>query len=267
MKMTCGDVMQRVASLKREYGKLLTNIIPGAMKQELEYELLREGAGIVVIAYEPYRKRGFFAAKDRETLEALLKDLPENIMFEWIYRDENILEGIMNRVNIQLYATYVRHMSVWSENPYRIPAKGGSALLLQEMYEPESGEYARESDAEELCELSKSVFDTNCDDVYTVEEWRELIAHREVLVSRGKEKILSCYAWHLEGNRLYSNIVINLGPANLLYNLERRIFDEMWDKGIRVFYVWRNMKNEKAFKRLGALPERTDVLYNAIYRS
>ncbi|MCH5252252.1 MAG: hypothetical protein J1F22_04700 [Lachnospiraceae bacterium] len=265
MKMTFENVLQQVTALKREYGRLLTNIVPGAMNRELEYELLREGAGIVVIAHEPYRKRGYFATKDEITLIGLLQGLPENIVFEWIYRDENVLEEIMEKAGIELYATYIRHTCVWDENPYETQARGNA--LLQELYEPDCGEYARMSDAKELCELSKSVFDVNCDDVFTVEEWQEIIARKEVLVYRENNKILSCYVWRLEGNKLYSNISINLGPANILYNLERRVLEEMWDKGVRVTCAWRNMRNKKAVQRMGDLPERTQIMYNAIYKT
>lgn len=268
--MNYKDIMQELSNLKKEYGRLITNIVPGAMRQDSEYEILRRSDGMIVKACEPYRTRGYFAAKNEESLEVLMKDLPENIIFEWIYRDENVLEEIMERAGLSHYATFVRRTRVWRENPYRIAASGQNAFL-QELYDPDFGEYAKPEDAKELWELSCSVFDVNCDDVFTIEEWEKIIARREVLVGRVGGRIVACYVWRLEGNKLYSNISINLSSADILYNLERRIFDEMWDRGIRVFYAWKNMENYKAMRREGAtegeLLERMDVLYNAIYKS
>lgn len=268
--MNYEDAMKEVDSLKQIYGKLFTNIIPGTMKNNLEYELIKKDEGLIIVAQEPHRKRGYFAVKDEDALEILLADIPHNIFFEWLYRDKNELEGVMNRVNIKLYETFIRHTQTWKRNPYEI-AEEGRRALLQEMYDPSCGEYADVEDAEELYELSKSVFDVNCDDVFTVEEWRKRILCREVLIYRNKNQIISCYVWRLEGKKLYSNISINLGTANILYNMERRIFTEMWENDIRTYYAWFNMKNTKALsrgnRRTKELLVREDKMYNAIYQS
>lgn len=268
--MSYEDVMKEVDSLKQIYGKLFTNIIPGAMKSNLEYEIIKKDEGLIIVAQEPHRKRGYFAVKDKDALAVLLADIPHNIFFEWLYRGENELEEIMNRVNIKLYATFFRSTRIWKGNPFEVQQEG-RRVLLQEMYDSSCGEYADVEDAEELYELSKSVFDVKCDDVFTVEEWRERILMREVLVYREKDKITSCYVWHLDGKKLYSNISINLGAANILYNMERRIFTEMWEKGIRIYYSWRNIKNKKALSRgnknTRVLLAREDIMYNAIYES
>ena len=264
------EIMREITSLKREHGKLITNIVPGSMKTNVEFELLKKGEGLIALAREPYRMRGYFAAKDEKALKNLLQELPGNIMFEWIYRDENIIDNIMETAGLSHYATYIRYMRVWRKNPYLIPAVGREALL-RELYNPDFGEYATEEDAEELFQLAQSVFDVNCDDVFTMEEWKEIIARREVLVGRVGGKIVACYVWRLEKNKLYSNISINVSSADVLYNLERRIFTEMWDKGIRVFYHWKNMNNVKAMRRErtmeGELVESVDIIYNAIYKS
>lgn len=264
------DVLQEISGKKKEYDRIISNVVLGAMRQDLSYELLNQKEGLLIIAHEPYRKRGYFVAGDEKMLVQMLKNSPSDIVFEWIYRGENILDSVMNQAGIPLYASYIRRMCTWNENPYRNPLPG-KGTLLKEMYDPDCGEYAVKEDAEELYELSRSVFDANCDDVFTVKEWKNLIDRREVLVYRVKKKILACYVWRLEGSKLYSNISINFASADILYSLERRIFDEMWDSGIRVFYSWKNMKNKKAIRREEIwnkdFLKRTDFLYNAIYKS
>lgn len=264
------EVMKEVDCFRQLYKKIFTNILPGAMKSDIEYNLIQKNEGLIIIAQEPHRKRGYFAAKDKNALEKILQGLPKNIFFEWIYRDKNELDAVMEHANINLYETYFRCSQTWSGNPYEVPEEG-RRMLLQELYDPSCGEYAVIEDAKELYELSKSVFDINCDDVFTVEEWCERISRREVLVYREEGKIISTYVWHLEGKKLYSNISINLGAANILYNMERRIFTEMWEKGIRIYYAWYNVRNIKELSRGNKKAEglllHTDIMYNAIYQS
>ncbi len=49
-----------------------------------------------------------------------------------------------------------------------------------------------------------------------------------------------------------------------MYNLERRVFDSMWEAGIRVNYAWFNEKNSRAFTKSG-LTKKAGDLYDAIY--
>lgn len=268
--MSYEEIISEINRLKRRYGKLLTNVIPQALKKALGYQTIQREEGLIIIAQEPYRKRGYFAVKDEKTLMTLLKGLPHNVIFEWIYKDENLLEEIMYSANIKHYATYMRISRTWEANPYEVAEKG-VRLLLQKRYDCSCGEYAVEEDAEELYELSKSVFDVNCDDVFTVEEWRKRILNKEVLIYREEKEIIACYVFRLEGKKLYSNIAINQGSADILYSMERRIFTEMWEKGIRVYYAWFDVKNKQAisrnFNNAKYLLSYENVIYNAIYQS
>ena len=97
----------------------------------------------------------------------------------------------------------------------------------------------------------------------------EIIERKECLLYRENGNIVTFYVWRLEGRKLYSNLVLNEGAANFSYNLERRIFEEMWEKGIRIFYAWYNVKNKKALKRGNAntdkLIKSNEIIYNDIY--
>ena len=108
-----------------------------------------------------------------------------------------------------------------------------------------------------------------CDDVFTLEQWDKIIERKECLLHRENGNIVTFYVWRLEGRKLYSNMVVNEGPANFSYNLERRIFEEMWSKGIRIFYAWYNIKNKKALKRGNEKTEELikskEIIYNDIY--
>ena len=80
-----------------------------------------------------------------------------------------------------------------------------------------------------------------------------MVKKKEILVYREAGEIIAAYIFHYQGKKLYSNTSMNLGGANILYNMERRIFEEAWNKGIRIFYGWGNLANVRAHTH--TLPE------------
>ena len=113
------------------------------------------------------------------------------------------------------------------------------------MYDSACGEYPTEEDAEEIYEIHMRNFDAVSDDIFTIDEWKEKIRKKEVLVYREEGKIIAYYNWKLEGNTFYSNVSVDEGPANIMYNLERRVFEKYWEQGIRIFYFWVNKKKQQ----------------------
>ena len=159
--------------------------------------------------------------------------------------------------------------TTYLNNPYEVTEKGRRAIL-QEMYDPAQGEFPQEKDAEEIYQLCLKNFDPVIDDVFSIEEWRKAIVNKECLVVKENGKIITIYKWCMEGKKLYSNLVINLGTANLLYNLERCIFEKYWEEGMRTAYAWINISNKKALKR-GPKYEHDIIkskklLYDTIYK-
>lgn len=266
--MNDADIKKKVAEIKKQSKEFLSNIYPGKLDSG-DYDVIEQDGAIFVFVEEPFRKVGLFAAKDKETLVQILRGIPSGIMIEWIYRDENILKEIMEEAGIQEYTMYIRRTYTYCNNPYQIP-ESGKRKLLQDLYDPDRGEYPVDEDAEELYDLAQSVFDVNCDEIFSVEQWRDRIRKKEVLVYREADKIIACYVWRQEGKKLYSNISINTGPANCLYNLERRVFEQMWEKGIKTHYFWRNNFRKKVrlhYETSIECIDKEDILYNMIYLS
>ena len=234
--MIFSEVKQKINTLKKNTKGYITNFYPGLVDDKQEVEFMENEQAIV------------FIIQSREPT--------------------NPLEEVFDRGNMNAYATYIRKTECYVDNPYQIPGTGRRALL-SEMYDPNCGEYPTMEAAEELDALHRQVFDPLCDDMYTIDEWKEKIDKKEILVYRENGKIMAYYCFCLEGRKLYSNISVNTGNANILYNMERRIFEEMWDRGIRVYYAWFNEKNDKALRRenknaITCIKSR-ELLYNFIY--
>ena len=281
--MRLNEFVTEIRNLKGK-GDILTNTFPGCIEEDVDFTPSKRGDAYVFTVCERFRKRGFFVAiddkKGREELIELIRDCPSDTIFEWLQKkkdpfddedeayDSCDLKEVFEAAGLSLYEKYVRVMTTYVSNPFDIPEEGRRSIL-SEMYEP-GGEYAKIEDANELFQLNIDTFDANCDDTFTLDEWKEIIRNKNCLVHRDNGKISAYYVWKLQGKKLYSNISVNFGPANHLYNMERRIFEEYWKMGIRTYYAWFNMNNKNALKRGNKNAQKCikskGILYNYVYK-
>ena len=261
-------VWQEIEKIKEREGGLISNFVLTQISKDEEVEALLDEKGVVFVVQEPNRKKVYYAVSEASVLKLLLSRLESGVVLECIHRNENEvdMEESFLDAGFTFYKRYVRTSVCYCKNPYEIPEKG-RRKILQEMYDPDCGEYPVMEDAEKLYELTRKVFDPLTDDVFTMEQWIDIIQKKECLVYRDAGEIMAYYVWRLEGKKLYSNITVNLGPANYLYNMERRIFETMWDKGIRVYYAWVDMKNRKALKRFNENADEYIKNYTRLFNS
>lgn len=262
-------IKEKIATLKRTYKKVTTNFYSQIIDDMQEVDYMENDKALVFVVQESYRKRVYFAAADNAALCPLLQKLPKDAILEYIHQESvNPLEDIFINGDMERYKMYIRTTTCYSDNPYKIPEEG-RRKLLEEMYVPNFGEYAKEEHAVQLQKITKETFDVFTDDIFTLEEWKKIIANKECIVYCEEGEIIAYYVYRLEGKKLYSNISVNKGPANYLYNIERRVFEEMWKKGIRIFYAWVDVKNAKQLKRrnkkANACIKSNKKIYNFIY--
>lgn len=259
--------MKEIRSQNRAY---ISNMVYSKLEKEKDYSVVCHKSVMAVLNEEKYRTSALFIAADENALQKLLQELPEKTYIEDFHKEPvNEKESLFVENGFENYAKYNRVTTTFSENPYLSKEKGRRALL-QEMYNPNRREYPVVQDAEEIFDLCMDVFDPTIDEIFSVEDWRRTIENKECVIVRENGKIVTLYKWRIEGKKLYGNISVNLGAANLLYDLERSVFDEYWEKGIRTMYAWINCSNNKALKR-GPGYEREivkarNVLYDTIYK-
>ncbi len=263
---TKADSLRR---MDREF--YVTNVIAGYLSENDKIEFIENDKAIICWFEDKHRVRAFFATCDLDCLFKLLVNVPYNVVIENIYKDKkgDPLKDYFLRAGFDLYATLTKYLSCWTKNPYKIPEEGRRALL-QELYDPEFGEYPLIEDADELYELNNRTFDKYRDDFPSLDEWKSIINEKNCLIHRENGEIVTYYVWKPEGKMLYSRISVNVGPANYLYNLERRIFEEYWDKGIRIYYCWIDNRNKKQHKRSNRKADKylkyKQRLYDAVYK-
>lgn len=236
----------KYTQLRRRYGKVITNYLtyePG-LDAELQIEV---EDGCATIVKKKDMNIMYFMAATEQTFRQLVDQMPSNTVVNFAYKnkEEDELELWAIHANLSKHATYRRTTLHYISNPYLEP-EVPRRRILQKMYDPSCGEYPTLKDIPQMDSLWRELFDPLCDDVFSYEQWSEMVENKEILVYREAGEIIAAYVFHFQGRKLYSNTSMNLGGANILYNMERRIFQEAWDKGIRVFYGWGNLDNVRA---------------------
>ena len=268
--MILKEINEKIKEIKTKNRSYLSNIIYSKLNNEEDYAVVCLKNAIAILVKDRNRTSAFFVASDEENLKKLLLELPKETYIEHFHEDiEDSLRGVFEAGQYKYYAEYVRETTTYLKNPYEIVEKGRRAIL-QEMYNPLQGEVPQEQDAESIYRLCLDVFDPVIDDVFSVEEWRKAIVDKECLVVKKGGEVIALYKWCIEGNKLYSNLAVNLGSADLLYNMERRIFEKYWEEGIHTAYGWINILNAKALRRKPPCPtnivKSKNVLYDTIYK-
>lgn len=260
--MKIKEISQKVRKIRTDNGALITNINWSNLDLGEEVAVFDSQKGIAFLVPEMNKIKVYYAAACEEEITELLLKVPAGVVLEYFYKSENEMGTIFERAGFSHYANYFRVTTIYEVNPFG--NETGKRKLLNELYDPECGEYPILEDAEELDQLTRRKFDPLTDDVFSIDEWQDIIRKKECLVIKENGRIVTYYVWRLEGRKLYSNMSLNLGPANYIYNLERRVFDLMWKEGIRVSYAWLNEGNGRVLTK-SSLTKKAGDLYDAIY--
>lgn len=267
--MRLDQINVAIGEIKSLGGNGISNIVYSKLSRHQEYETISIEGAIAILVPEAYRTTAFFVASGEEQLCRLLQKLPQGVYIETFHKMRwDGVGKLLKKAGFSCYASYVRETVTYIKNPYEFPI-GERELLLGKFYDQNMGEVPKIEDAEAIFSLCMQTFDPVIDDVFSVEEWRNVIRNRECLMIRSNTKIVTLYKWRVEGKKLYSNVLINLGPANLAYNLQRKVFDSCWREGIRTIYSWINVDNKKSLERrldnnLEIISGR-NYLYQSIY--
>ncbi len=267
--MNIKEVQSRIYEWKK-HGRVNTNIIPGAVPDDVDFAGFETDKTVVFWLTERFRVRGFYATLDDADAVELLRKVPKGTIVEQLYRKEN--ENVNKRIPIEAgfeqIATFIRISDFYVSNPYENEEVTKRAILA-EMYDPTMGRMAEEKDIDKLFDMTKAVFDIRTDAVFTMEEWKRIVDAKRCIVSEEDGEIIAYLVFEREGTKMYAHSVVNLGPANYLYNIERKVFTKAWEEGVREIYGWYNINNKKSILRRKEDGDRsighTSYLYNDIF--
>lgn len=264
-KMKRTEIVDKIKRIRGNAEEFISNLIYSKLEDD-DYSVICTEDAIAILYEDRNRVNAFYAGKNPTILKELLIKLPSNVYIETFHPEEkDDLNAFLPACGFDTYEIFVRVTVTWINNPFEAPEEGRRKVLF-DMYDSNMGEFPEEGDAEELYKLCQEKFDPMVDDIFSLEEWKDIIAKKECMIVRENGRIVTLYKWRLEGKKLYINTAINDAPANYLYNLERKVYKKYWDAGIRVTYAWFNVKNKKALNRGPKKNIKSMTkLYNSIY--
>ena len=177
-----------------------------------------------------------FTAASPAALDSALKNCPPGIYasdyitrsFDQEWEDAFLRNGFTRR------ATYQRIASTLP----KIPAVKSET------------EFAREDEAEALFKLLPEVFDRYLDHLASLEEIREMLRDRRVIVNRIHGEIAGFFVIQIQGQRAHLNHWYNppeTGP-NAGLELLIRAYHEMAARGVKFVHGWVNVTNQRVFR-------------------
>lgn len=192
--------------------------------------------------------RVYFVSFDLRELSNELAYFPQGSVIDFICKGKNALMQSFYDGGFTQIGVYTRKSTNFLTDGKDF--KRSHSEILEAYYDETIGEYASEEDAEEIADVLDSVFDKDVDHIPTIDEIREYISKKWVLIYRISGKIRCLYIFQIEGRKFYSNFSYNSLPAIVLYCLEKRAHIDVLKKyDVIMKYSWINIKNENSLKR------------------
>ncbi len=262
------SILAGINDIKQNNSGTISNIVSGKLSKDCKYEAIIEKDALSFLYPDSLRKRKslfFIGANKSDVIRLLDKSRGKDVVCDYLSRTaEDPFEEIMRASGFKHNSTYVRHTTFHKENPFLIPPEGRRRILF-DLYDPCKCKYASEDDIQQLMEINKRAFVEYVDDFFSYEDWMEIIDRKECYVCKEGNRVIAFYVWKIEGKKFYANMIYNEGTADLSYTMERKAFEEAWEKGIRILYYWIRSDNTKALQHNGIDGKSTGELYDHIW--
>ena len=229
---------------------LYTNDYDSRMFEELEFHCLYipEKACVCLCSDESELNRAYFYGFDRNALIECLRNVPREVLLDYIVKGQNEIESLFYEAGFSKIATYARKSIVVSKDDCQF--KRSHSEILDQYYDESIGEIATEEDVKEIHDLLCSVFDWRKDHIPSYETIKELVEKRWMLIYRHRGRIQALYAYQIQGKKFYSNISYNALAAPVLYCLEKKAHEYVVNHyDIREKYSWIDITNKKSLRR------------------
>jgi len=245
--------MEGITCVRRHAGtSMLTNYFGNLHGAGPFPSLITKDAVLFLDADRDFR-HVLFAAASPTALDQLLQSCPPGIYaLDYLTKSfgQDWEEAFLRNRFIR-QATYQRIACAFPKFP---PVRGET-------------EFAREDEVEILFQRLPEIFDRYLDHLASLEQIREMLRDRRVLVNRINGAIAGFFIFQVQGQRAHLNHWYNpreTGP-NAGLELLIRAYHEMGQRGVKFVHAWVNVTNHRVIRihrHFGLLP---DGLWNYIY--
>lgn len=246
--MKIKEIMEFITYLRKSKKKVVTNYYLTLQKSQEDFMTWKADNSIVFCAQENKVLRCYFASTDWEELNALLADVPEGAVMDYVVKGE-MDDFPWEKVGFEHYKTLVRHTT---PDLLAVRPKTKREKFLEQFYQEDFGEFATAEDADELYDLLYEIFDYRVSRLPSKEELLEYIGKNWVLLYRENGEIISFIMYQMEGKKYYGYQIYNAGTADISYNLDcRAVQYAIKHYGAKSSYSWTEVDNPAANKIAG----------------
>jgi hypothetical protein len=252
--LSLADIMEGITRVRRHASaSMLTNWFGNLHSAGPFPALITEDTLLFLDADRDFR-HVLFASTSPAALDRLLQCCPHGGIYALDYLTKALgheWEEVFLRNGFIRRANYQRIASVFPKFP---PVRGETL-------------FAREDEAEYVYQLLPQVFDRYLDHLPSIEQVREMIRDRRVLVNRMDRDISGLFIFQIHGQRAHLNYWWSHPAASPNAGLELliRAYHEMGLRAIRAVHAWVNVINDRVIRIHRHFGLNPDGLCNYIY--
>lgn len=248
-KMGFNSIADKMRSIKKQRRPVISNYYNTYHGSESLFDVEESDDTLIFCIWEEKVYRLFYYSCNAGELGQMLEILPKGTIADCITKVPEDEFPWLEKGGFCRYGVFERYYH-WAEDKFETPE------VLLELYDENCGEYAVSEDAEELLQIIYREFDYKTNHLFSMEELKNLISKKQVLVKKLDDIIVSIFIYKIEGKKYYANLVYNELSADISYNLETKAFNyarEHYD--INYIYAWYDHENKRAMRRNRMKPE------------
>lgn len=217
-------------------------------------------------------RRVYFYSVDSEELKALLLEVPEGVIMDYITRQKGDLQPLLESAGWTLLHEMKRFSSVGvtAEEWKEIEEK--KKIFDLALWMKDKVRLATEDDCDAIYKKLYEVFDVRESHLCTKEELLDFIKKRWVVVYYDENRLMGFYMFKIEQFKPYGYQIWNGGGTEVYYSLikEANILIREYVKDaplgkVKPGYAWVNANNRKAMRANSIWGSKFDGLYDFVY--
>jgi hypothetical protein len=264
-EMSVGQINEIIKEIRSKFDskKILTNYF---CNLSVAMYVCAKKVKETVIFYleEKSFKRLFFYSANVEQLGKLLDIKIENCLIDFIYKYRNMeFESALINIGYKELACYKR---IYNDAINDFLKLNEISRLLR-YYKENIILSADVMDAEELYVKMNASFDIKVSHFPTLDELRDIIAKKQVLIIKNNNEICSYLIFNFQGKKCYLNFLFNdtfVNPMNSIALLIK-LYTMLKEEGINYSYAWVDGKNIPALNIHKMFGYKYDRLEDRIY--
>ncbi len=263
MKMEIRDILVRSKKIRVPGKKMISNYYMNySDKDKLLFDIYETEKTVLFGFKEGNIYRVFFYTVEPSDLIFLLKqNIQGEEVIEIVSKESLDSYRWIENTGFRWYKTFERYGTTLQS--YEETKRNYEKSRMNNFYNENYGQFATMEDIPDIQCCIKNQFDERADHFFCDKDLADLISNKNIYVEKENGHIYCICIFRIEGKKIYFNLSYNMGTADVLYSIERKILlNAICEHKVTYSYCWMDQENVKAQKRRGAPSEH---IYNYIF--